>query len=138
VSLALPPVPAPFYFNAWVIEWHDADTVLARVDRGRRDYSTWSVRVLGSSAREVPNPPFTKGEPGGPEAQAEVTRRWPPGTPLVLATVKPDKYGDRQLALVVAAGPTGSVNVAAELIYDHWAAAWNGRGIPPKPPWPRP
>jgi hypothetical protein len=136
---ALPPVPAPFYFNAWVLEWHDADTVLCRVDRGRRDYSTWSVRVLGSSAREVPNPPFTKGEPGGPEAQAEATRRWPAGTPLVLATVKPDKYGDRQLARVIAHDPLrGSVDVATELIADLWAAPWNGRGAPPKPPWPRP
>lgn len=138
--IALPPVPAPFYFNAWVLEWHDADTVLAKVDRGRRDYSTWSVRVLGSSAREVPNPPFTIGEPGGEEARDEATRRWPPGTPLVLATVKPDKYGDRQLARVVAHDPllNVSVDVAAALIADHWAAAWNGRGIAPKPPWPRP
>lgn len=134
----LPPVPAPFYFNAWVLEWHDADTVLCRVDRGRRDYSTWSVRLVGSSAREVPNLPFSKGEPGGVEARDEAARRWPPGTPLVLATVKPDKYGDRQLALVVARAPDGtSVSVAQELIRDGWAAPWTGRGTAPKPPWPR-
>jgi endonuclease YncB( thermonuclease family) len=134
--IALPPVPAPFFFNAWVDEWHDADTVICRVDRGRRDYSTWNVRVLGSSAREVP---FggRPGEPGGEEARDEAARRWPPGTRLVLATVKPDKYGDRQLALVVAAGPGGSVNVAEELIRDQWAARWNGQGKAPKPPWPR-
>jgi hypothetical protein len=134
----LPPVPAPFFFNAWVLEWHDADTVLAKVDRGRRDYSTWSVRVLGSSAREVPFQ-GRPGEPGGIEALAEAARRWPIGTPLVLATVKPDKYGDRQLARVVAHDPflNVSVDVATELIRDQWAAPWNGAGKAPKPPWPR-
>jgi endonuclease YncB( thermonuclease family) len=128
---SLPPVPAPFFFNAWVDEWHDGDTVICKVDRGDRDYSTWSVRVLGSSCNELD-------EPGGPEAQAEVTRRWPPGTPLVLATLKPDKYGGRHLARVVVAHPIrGSVDVATELVEDGWAMPWNGRGAPPKPSWPR-
>ncbi len=138
--MQLPPVPAPFYFNAWVDEWTDGDTVVCRVDRGRRDYSSWNVRVLGASCRETPKPRFgIPGEPGGEECLAEVTARWPFGTRLVLATVKPDKYGDRQLALVITAAEDGqSVDVAQELIRDHWAAPWNGRGKAPKPPWPRP
>jgi endonuclease YncB( thermonuclease family) len=136
--IALPSVPVPFQFNAWVDEWTDGDTVVCRVDRGDRDYSTWNVRVLGASCRETPKPRFgIKGEPGGLECQAEVTRRWPPGTALTLATVKPDKYGGRHLGLVVAAGPDGPVNVADELVRDQWAARWNGKGKAPKPPWPR-
>jgi len=136
----LPPVPAPFYFNAWVDEWTDGDTVVCRVDRGDRDYSSWNVRVLGASCRETPKPRFgVKGEPGGLECQAEVTRRWPPGTPLVLATLKPDKYGSRKLARVIAHDPLlgVSVDVAEVLIAEQWAAHWNGTGAAPKPPWPR-
>lgn len=127
---ALPPVPAPFIFNAWVDEWQDGDTVACRVDRGDRDYSAWPVRLLGCAAREL-------SDPGGPEARAECVRRWPAGTPLVLLTVKPDKYGSRKLARVIADGPGGvPVDVAAALIADGWASHWNGRGTQPKPPWP--
>lgn len=128
----LPPVPAPFVYNAWVIDWHDGDTVNCRVDRGDRDYSTWPVRLLNTAVRELR-------EPGGPEAQAEVTRRWPPGTRLVLLTTKPDKWGGRKLARVIAAEPDGSsVDCSVALIADGWALPWNGRGPQPKPAWPRP
>lgn len=122
----LPSVPVPFVFNAWVDEWHDGDTVACRVDRGDRDYSLWPVRLLGCAAREL-------SDLGGPEAGAECARRWPPGTPVVLITVKPDKYGGRKLARVIAAGP---VDIAAALIADGWAAPWDGRGTQPKPSWP--
>jgi endonuclease YncB( thermonuclease family) len=129
---ALPPVPAPFIYNAWVEDWHDGDTVNCRVDRGDRDYSTWPIRLLGCACRELT-------EPGGPEAAAAVSRRWPMGTQLVLLTAKPDKYGGRKLARVIAREPDGSsVDVAAALIASGWAAPWNGRGVQPKPAWPRP
>lgn len=129
---ALPPVPVPFLFNAWIVEWHDGDTVLCRVDRGDRDYSMWSVRILGSAARELK-------APGGVEVRDECTRRWPPGTPVVLATVKPDKWRDRKDARLFAATRHGGTEeIAAALIADHWAAPWDGRGTQPQPPWPRP
>jgi endonuclease YncB( thermonuclease family) len=130
--ITLPPVPAPFILNAWVIEWHDGDTVICRVDRADRDYSEWPVRLLNTACLEL-------SEPGGPETQAEVTRRWPPGTRLVLLTARPDKFGGRKLARVIAAEPDGSsVDVSVALIAAGWALPWNGKGPQPKPPWPRP
>jgi endonuclease YncB( thermonuclease family) len=129
---ATPPVPAPFLFNARVIEWHDGDTGTFTVDRGCRDFSTWSVRVVGCNAIELD-------DPGGAEAQAALTRRLPPGTPVVLATVKPDRYGDRKDAAVFYVGPDGGVrNLADTLTAEHWAAAWSGAGTRAVPPWPRP
>lgn len=127
-----PPVPAPFFFNAWVLEWIDGDTVRAKVDRGDRDYSTWVVRLFGCAALEL-------SEPGGRETLAEVSRRWPVGTPLVLATLKPDKYGERKLARVIAnrEDRTGTCDVAWELIDSGWAAVWSGQGRQPRPQWPR-
>jgi endonuclease YncB( thermonuclease family) len=127
----LPPVPAPFYFNAWVDEWTDGDTGLFRVDRGDRDYSSWSVRLLGSAAREL-------ADPGGPDALAWLNGHLPPGSVVVLATVKPDKYGGRKLARVFyEALPGVTVDLTAVMIREGWAAPWNGRGPQPKPPWPR-
>jgi endonuclease YncB( thermonuclease family) len=126
-----PPVPAPFYFNAWVLEWHDADTLIAKVDRGMRDYSTWNVRCLGYAAREL-------SDPGGPEAWEELSRRWPPGSPVVLATVKPDKYGGRNLARVTVLHNRQPRDLAEVLCAEGWASPWNGKGKQPKPPWPRP
>lgn len=130
--VSTPPVPAPFWFNAQVTEWHDGDTGRFIVDRGRRDYSAWNVRLIGCAAREL-------AMPGGVEAQAALTARLPPGSPVVLATVKPDKYGDRLDAAVFYLGPDGDVReLAADLITDHWAAPWDGSGKQPTPPWPRP
>lgn len=128
---AFPPVPAPFYFNAWVQEWHDADSGLFRVDRGDRDYSVWPVRLIGVACRELR-------EDGGREALAWLAAALPPGSPVVLATVKPDKYGGRKLAHVFYSGLPGlTADLSAELIHEGWAAPWDGRGPQPKPPWPR-
>jgi endonuclease YncB( thermonuclease family) len=132
-----PSVPVPYWVNATVTEWHDGDTVLVVADRGDRDYSTWSIRVLGAACLECPSP-GKPGDPGGPETRDECARRWPPGTELVLATVKPDKYGGRHDARVFYAGPGGvPVNIVDELIADGWALPWNGVGKQPKPAWPR-
>ncbi len=129
---ALPPVPVPFLFNAWVLSWHDADTLLAKVDRGLRDYSTWNVRALGYAAREL-------SEPGGREALQWLTGHLAIGSAVVLATVKPDKYGGRLLARVFhQAAPGVTVDLASTMIAEGWGAPWNGRGPQPKPPWPRP
>jgi endonuclease YncB( thermonuclease family) len=124
------PVPAPFLFNATVLQWHDGDTALLRVDRGDRDYSTWSVRLLGCATLELD-------EPGGPETQAELTRRRPPGSTVVLATVKPDKYGGRMLGRLYYRDGGRTTDLVEALIADGWAVSWNGRGRQPKPTWPR-
>jgi endonuclease YncB( thermonuclease family) len=128
----MPPVPVPFLFNAWVEEWHDADTGLFRVDRGDRDYSSWSVRLLGVACREL-------SDPGGPEARNWLTGLLPHGSPAVLATVKPDKYGGRKLAKVFYEPLPGvTLDLAETIISEGYGVPWNGRGQQPKPPWPRP
>jgi endonuclease YncB( thermonuclease family) len=128
----MPPVPPPFLYAGQVLEWHDGDSCRVYVDRGMRDYSIWSIRLAGCNAAEL-------GDPGGPEARAEVMRRVPPGMAVTLATVKPDKFGDRLDARVFHIGPDGAVHdLVADLVADGWAAAWNGSGPRPVPPWPRP
>lgn len=126
-----PAVPVPFWYNAEILEWHDGDTVLCRVDRGVRDYSMWSIRLAGCALRELD-------DPGGPEALEEVNRRLPPGSKVVLSTLKPDKYGDRKDARIWHRGADGRLTeLSGDLIADGWAAFWTGRGAQPKPPWPR-
>lgn len=126
------PFPAPAYLNAWVIEFHDGDTGLFRVDRWMRDYSTWSVRLIGCGAREL-------ADPGGREARDALTARLPAGTPVVLGTAKPDKYGGRIDARVYYTDRVlnAIVDLSEVLIAEQWAARWNGVGVQPKPPWPR-
>jgi endonuclease YncB( thermonuclease family) len=123
--------PAPPLINATVTEWHDGDTVYVEADRWMRDYSAWSIRILGMACLEL-------ADPGGPETRDECDRRWPDGTKVVLQTTKPDKYGGRRDARVWYQGPDGVPReIAAELIRDRWALPWNGRGLQPKPAWPR-
>lgn len=123
-------VPAPFWFNAEVIEWIDGDNVRCKVDRGDRDYSTWSIRLHGCNTLE-------SDEPGGPETVAELNRRLPPGSRVVLATLKPDKYGDRKDARVLFERGGRVIDLTTDLVIDRWACLWNGRGPKPKPAWPR-
>ena len=128
----MPVVPASFLFNAQVVDFHDADTGRFYVDRGMRDYSMWTIRFLGMNAREL-------SAPGGVEARDEVMRRLPPGTACVLATVKPDKYGERYDARIYYNTPDGVTHdLVTDLIADNWGAAYNGSGPMPVPPWPRP
>jgi endonuclease YncB( thermonuclease family) len=131
VTAVLPPVPAPEVVNATVEGWHDGDTVTVWVHRGGSDYSRWNVRLLGAACLELD-------EPGGPETRDELNARLPAGTPVVLLQVGDDKYGGRKLARVIYAGAAGaSVDLAAQLVVDGWAASWDGRGQQPRIPWPR-
>jgi len=126
-----PPVPAPFVYNGQVVDVHDGDSLRVYVDRGMRDYSMWSIRLLGGNAREL-------SAPGGPEARDELKRRLVPGTAVVLATVKPDKYSERKDASVFYATSDGVVHdLVAELIADGWMAPYSGNGPMPVPVWPR-
>jgi endonuclease YncB( thermonuclease family) len=125
-----PPFPARPHLNAWVLEVHDGDTILFRVDRWMRDYSTWNVRVLGCAAREL-------ADPGGPEARDWLRMLLPVGTPVVLTTAKPDKFGGRMDAHVWFQAVGGVADLTEVMIGAGWAARWNGTGKQPKPPWPR-
>lgn len=124
------PIPAPFLYNATVIDWHDGDTGTFEIDRGVYEYARWSVRLVGCNAREL-------AEPGGVEARDFVRSLLPPGTRVVLATVKPDKYGGRLDAAVTFLLNGTPTDLVSLLIAEQWAAPWDGRGSAPVPPWPR-
>lgn len=125
-------VPTPYLYNATMVRVHDGDTIEVIVDRGFFDYlgSTAHpipIRILGINAREL-------NEPGGPEAQANLAALLPVGSPVVLASSKPDKYAPRWDAAIQT--PT-IPDLATALIAGQWAAAWDGTGTKPVPPWPR-
>lgn len=126
-------VPAPYLFNATVVSVHDGDTINVVVDRGMFDYAGTPehpvpVRLVGCNARELRSP-------GGREARDYLAGLLPAGTAVVLATVRPDKYAPRWDAVVSTADIP---DVAAALVADGWAAAWDGTGRAPVAPWPRP
>jgi len=129
----LPPVPAPYLYNAVVLPGnHDADTINVDVDWGfrRRDLRT-PIRLLGCNAREL-------AQPGGKEARDYVRALLPAGTPVVLATAKPDKYAPRWDAAVIFRLHGIRTDLVAHLIERQWAVPWDGQRSPaPVPPWPR-
>jgi endonuclease YncB( thermonuclease family) len=129
-------VPAPFLFNATVVNVHDGDTINVIVDLGFRRYvgsveHPQPVRLLGGAARELD-------EPGGAEAGDNVAKLLPAGTPVVLVTAKDDKFAPRWLARVLYLHNGEVRDLVADLISDSWLAPWDGRGKQPAPPWPRP
>jgi endonuclease YncB( thermonuclease family) len=112
--------------RATVVGVHDGDTVTMDVDLGfgisRRGLP---FRLLGLNARELR-------DPGGSEARANLLTLIPIGTMLRLTSVKDDKYA-RYLAVLWL----GDTDICQRLIDTDWAAAWNGKGAKPLPPWPR-
>lgn len=86
------------------------------------------VRVLGVNARELH-------DPGGREARAALAAEVPPGTVVTLRQVQSDKYAGRLDAQLVT---LDGLDVGAWLVSTGWAAAWDGRGERPLPPWPIP
>lgn len=117
-----------YTYNAAIVRVIDGDTLVVNIDLG---FHTWrneqTIRLLGCNAREIH-------DQGGPEARDNLTAMLPAGTPVVVSTVAPDKYADRYDASITVKG----VDLVQTLITSNWAAAWNGRGDRPQPPWPRP
>lgn len=131
--------------RADVILVHDGDTVdlnvtfTGTVDAGfyqiieTTSTQPHSFRLFGCNANEL-------AAPGGIEARDNLAAMLPVGTRLRLSSVQDDKFGGRFDAILWAIDPaTGTeYNVVQRLIDTHWAVAWNGQGVKPKPPWPRP
>ena len=119
----------PYTYRATVLEVHDGDTIKADLDLG---LNVWikgaALRLLGCNAREL-------SEPGGTEARDHLSGILPVGTVVTLHTVKPDKFGGRYDAQVELGDGT---DLVALLISTGWAAAWDGTGTKPVPPWPIP
>ena len=116
------------YQGARVARVVDGDTVILDVDLG---FGVWlagqSFRLWGCNAIE-------HDQPGGAEATANLTSLLPAGSLVTLTSLKPDKFGGRYDAVITL--PDGQ-DLVTLLIQTGWAAAWNGRGPKPVPPWPR-
>lgn len=116
------------YPHAEVVRVVDGDTIVLDVDLG---FDAWirnqSFRLLGCNAREHT-------APGGQEAIANLRTVLPTGMVVALTSIKPDKYGGRYDAVITL--PSGQ-DLTELLVSTQWAAAWNGKGSKPVPPWPR-
>jgi endonuclease YncB( thermonuclease family) len=117
----------PYVYNAIVVTVHDGDTLTLGVDLGFDLRDTVPFRLLGCNAREL-------SQEGGPEARDHLAALLPPFARVKIASVKPDKFGGRYDAAVLLADGT---DVVAQLVDQQWAAAWDGTGTKPVPPWPR-
>ena len=117
-----------YVYAATVLSVHDGDTLTASISLGFNVSFRTSVRLLGCNAIEL-------SQPGGIEARDNLRALLPAGTPIVLRSVLVDKYGGRVDAQINLADGT---DLIAALIAAHWAAAWDGTGTRPVPPWPRP
>lgn len=106
----------------------DGDTVQLNVDLGFCVWCLQTFRLLGINARE-------HDMPGGPEATENLRAILAQPDVLTITSVKPDKFGGRYDAAITL--PDGR-DLATLLVADNWAAAWDGRGTKPLPPWPRP
>jgi len=113
---------------------HDGDTCTLHVDLGFNTWHEGPFRLVRCNAREI-------AELGGVEAKDNLSKLiYEQDLPVTLRSIKPntpiqpDKYGERYLAEIIL--PDGR-NLTDWLIAQQWAAAWNGRGTKPLPPWPR-
>ena len=120
---------------ALVATVHDGDTLDVHIDLGTKALlgrALWAhdvpIRLAGCNAREL-------AQPGGPEARDHLAGLLPVGSPAQLSLVTVDKFGGRLDAVVTL--PDGS-DLVQLLIASNWAAAWDGTGARPVPPWPRP
>jgi hypothetical protein len=130
--------PWPRTYPASVISLTDADSIVTFLDRGGDDYWRIKLRLFGGNARE-------HNEPGGPEAIEYLSVLVRPVVarsvadlftfPAQVISLKWDKFGGRVDGNLIVPG-VGDVMQA--MIRAGYAAAWDGRGPRPTPPWPIP
>lgn len=114
---------------------HDGDTLAVSLDLDTKPllgYALWAhdvpIRLAGCNAREL-------AMPGGPEARDHLAALLPAGTAVTVTVLRADKYNPRRDAQITLAD--GS-DLVAKLAADNWVAPWDGHGMRPVPPWPRP
>lgn len=122
------PTERPYY--ASIVKVVDGDTVRARIDLGLRVSLGYPVRLIGLNCAPV-------GTFSGDGARAYVTSVLTPGLDVVLTTLKDYKYGGEFVGRIWLPGPDGVADFNQRLIDLQWAAAWDGNGAQPLPPWPR-
>lgn len=130
--------PWPRTYPASVIRVIDADTIVVLLDMGADQYWRTNLRLNGGNSRE-------HDEPGGQEAIAHIREFVAPvvalsvtslfACPATVVSLSWDKYGGRVIGNLIIPGVG---DVMQKMIRDGYAAAWNGKGVRPVPPWPIP
>lgn len=136
----------PRDYPVLVLRAVDGDSVAVGVDKGLGDWDFGaddrglSLRLAGVNCREI-------AAPGGREARANTARLLGVGITLPTSVPFPlrathrarvldvDKYGGRLRATLEL---PGGADLSTTLLAEHWAAAYDGVGPLPLPPWPRP
>lgn len=107
---------------------HDGDTLRVLVDVGFNAFMRIDARLYGCNAAELATP-------AGVAARSHLATLAVPDAPVMVTCYGPDKYGGRWTCDVVT---TAGVSLSRQMIADGYAAAWNGHGSAPVPPWPVP
>lgn len=113
-------------YPALVMGVIDGDTLRVDLDMGLHVHMHIDLRLDGCNAAE-------HGTPAGDAATANLRALLTVGAAVTVTTTHLDKYG-RALGRVLLADGNDLTTV---LIAAQWAAAWNGQGPRPVPPWPR-
>ena len=119
---------APRTYPAVVTGVHDGDSCSLSVSCGFSIHVDVTARLDGINAIEL-------NQPGGKEARDHLIGMMPVGSAVTFTSVSYDKYGGRTDSRIVLAN---GVDVANQMVADGYAAAWNGKGVKPTPPWPVP
>jgi len=125
-----PAVAFPRMFpGSKVVEVIDGHFVRVDLDLGFNIHWEVLCRLHGIAARE-------KSDPGGPEAHAHLAEIIPTASLVDVFSVKWNKHsGQVQAVLFVSAT---HIDAGAKMVMDGFAAAWDGKGVQPKPAWPIP
>lgn len=119
---------SPRVYPAVVVAVHDGDTVEVTASLGFDVWRNVSVRLSGINAIEL-------AQPGGKDARDHLIGLMPVGSVVTLTSLSYDKYGGRVDGTL---GLSGGRDASAVMVADGFAAAWNGKGPRPVPPWPIP
>lgn len=115
-------------FLATVVRVIDGDTVIVDLDLGFYVRVRMSCRLARCNAIEL-------GQPGGAAGKRALEDLLPVGLDVAIDSVSVDKYAGRFDGLIWL--PDGR-NVTDTMVGYGFAAAWNGKGARPVPPWPIP
>jgi endonuclease YncB( thermonuclease family) len=115
-----------YRYKATLVSWRDADTCVVHLDMGLRIWAhDVALRIAGIQAPDR--------QPAKQAATDWVNDLWPPGTQLIVQTIRNDRDDeittfDRWMAHI---WDTAGLSVADVLIDSAMAVPWDGKGQRP-------